>query len=126
MIETKEVIHIQNLLIQKYGGSPGIRDLNMLLSAISRPYQTFDGVDLYPTAIEKSAAICESLTINHPFIDGNKRIAYYMLVLLLDSGGLRITATAVQKRDLILEIAEGKLNHDDIVNWIRENTQAIP
>lgn len=123
MIDIKDVIQIQNLLIKKYGGSPGIRDLNMLFSAINRPYQTFDGNDLYPSGIEKAAALCESLAINHPFIDGNKRIAYYILVYLLNKQGYSLTATNIQKRDFVLNLAEGKLNFDDIVHWIQQNTQ---
>lgn len=68
-----------NLIIAGFsGGSSGIRDNNGLLSALNRPYQTFDGLDLYPTAIEKSAAILESTIINHSFIDGNKRMDMFL------------------------------------------------
>lgn len=83
MIDIKEIIHIQEILIDKFGGVKGVRDLNLLESAISRPFQTFDNTDLYKSPIEKAAAIIESILINHPFIDGNKRIGYVLMRLML-------------------------------------------
>lgn len=71
MIQLKEVLLIHELLIDRFGGAKGIRDEAALDSAIKRPYQTFDGNELYPTALEKSAAIFESIIANHPFMDGN-------------------------------------------------------
>ncbi len=72
MISFEEAIQIHTLLIQKFGGTNGIRDSDVLLSALARPFQTFDGVELYPTPVEKAAAILESIIANHPFLDGNK------------------------------------------------------
>lgn len=72
MISFEEAIQIHTLLIQKFGGTNGIRDSDVLLSALARPFQTFDGVELYPTPVEKGAAILESIIANHPFLDGNK------------------------------------------------------
>jgi death-on-curing protein len=76
MISLSEVKHIHNILIAKFGGSKGIRDLGILESAINRPYQTFDKNELYPDPEDKAAAIFESIISNHPFVDGNKRTAY--------------------------------------------------
>jgi len=76
MITLQEVESIHEILIEKFGGSKGIRDRDILESAINRPYQTFDQKDLYPLPIDKAAAIFESLISNHPFVDGNKRTAY--------------------------------------------------
>ncbi len=76
MISLKEVEGIHEILIDKFGGSTGIRDWGALESAINRPYQTFDQKELYPNSVDKAAAIFESLISNHPFIDGNKRTAY--------------------------------------------------
>jgi death on curing protein len=63
-------------LIAVSGGSDGLRDLGGLESAIAQPRMTFGGVDLYPTVVEKAAALCFSLVMNHPFIDGNKRVGH--------------------------------------------------
>lgn len=71
MIEISDVEKIHDLLIDKFGGSIGIRDRGALEAAVARPYATFDKTDLYPTPIEKAAAILESIVTNHPFIDGN-------------------------------------------------------
>ena len=73
MIELRDVLNIHNILIDKFGGSKGVRDQDSLESAIHRPFATFDNQDLYPTPADKSAAILESILINHPFVDGNKR-----------------------------------------------------
>ena len=70
MIPFKEVELLHRILIDKFGGSHGIRDKAALESAISRPFQTFDGNDLYPSVFEKAASLIESILVNHPFIDG--------------------------------------------------------
>jgi death-on-curing protein len=74
MISVSEAIYIHDILIERFGGSTGIRDVGLLESALARPFQTFNGVDLYPESIEKAAALIESILNNHPFVDGNKRI----------------------------------------------------
>jgi len=71
MIRKEFVINIHEVLIEKFGGIHGIRDKKALESAISRPFMTFDQQDLYPSPIEKAAALLESVISNHPFIDGN-------------------------------------------------------
>ena len=76
MISLEEVLKIHNILIEKFGGSPGIRNRELLESSIGRPFSTFDSIDLYPTPIDKGAAIIESIVKNHPFIDGNKRTGF--------------------------------------------------
>jgi death-on-curing protein len=75
MITVPEAERIHNILIEEFGGSKGIRNKGSLESALFRPHQTFDGIDLYPDPISKAAALFESLIIDHPFVDGNKRIA---------------------------------------------------
>lgn len=76
MISVSEAILIQDILIEKFGGTRGIRDRGLLESALARPFQTFDNKDLYPTIVKKAAALIESILRNHPFVDGNKRIGY--------------------------------------------------
>lgn len=83
MISIYEVEKIHSLLIEKFGGTHGIRDRNALESAIQRPYSTFDSKDLYPSNVLKASAIFESIISNHPFVDGNKRVAYVVMRLML-------------------------------------------
>ena len=125
MIEVNQIIEVQKNLIKKFGGSHGTRDMNGLLSAINRPFQTFDSIDLYPTNIEKAAAITQSLVINHPFIDGNKHIGYYMCIYFIELDNLRLSCSNENKRDFIIAIAEGKLEFDAIVDWLKSNTIII-
>ena len=93
MITLHEVEVIHEILIERFGGSNGIRDRNLLESAINRPYQGFGHQELYPGAIDKAAAIFESIIKNHPFQDGNKRTAYVLMRLLLNEDNLDIHAS---------------------------------
>lgn len=119
MIDLHTVEQFHNILIEKFGGSKGVRDEGSLLAALARPYATFDQQDLYPTAIEKASAIFESIIINHPFIDGNKRIAYF---LLLESR-YDISATQDEKYDMTIAASTGEIRFDEIKDWI--NTKLI-
>src|SRR5262245_1516511 len=107
MIRLQEVLAIHDILIGRFGGSRGVRDNAGLESAINRPYQTFDGNELYPEPVDKAAAIFESIISNHPFIDGNKRTAYVLMRLLLKEGTLDIIATEDEKFDFVIQCAQG-------------------
>ncbi len=118
MISARDVELIHDRLITEFGGAPGIRDKGALEAAVQRPFQTFDGNELYPTAAEKAAAVFESLVKNHPFIDGNKRIAYVMMRMTLLLEGLDVSATEDEKYDFVIQAASGKLAVHDIRSWI--------
>ena len=120
MISTDEAIRIQSVLIEKFGGTDGLRDKNLLESALMRPYQTFDNKDLYPTPSEKAAAIIESVLINHPFIDGNKRFGYVAMRLTLMDYGLDIHTNEDDKYDFVIKIAIGDFKFDQILHWIND------
>ena len=118
MIDIKIVIKAHSILIEQFGGSKGIKNQEGLESAISRPFMTFDSVEHYPEPIDKAAAIFESLIINHPFIDGNKRIAYLMLRLFLLESGRDITASQDEKYNMTIAASKGELKINDIRDWI--------
>lgn len=117
MISVFEAIRIQSVLIDEFGGSDGLRDKKLLDSALMRPYQTFDNKDLYPTPSEKAAALIESILINHPFVDGNKRFGYVAMRLTLISYGLDISADEDDKYGFVINIAKGDLKFDKILEW---------
>jgi death on curing protein len=119
MIELKDVLNIHNILIDKFGGSKGIRDNGSLESAINRPFATFDSKDLYPTPSDKAAAILESILINHPFVDGNKRTAYVLMRLILLDNGLDIVADQKEKYEMVISASTGEMRFNDIKNWIQ-------
>ncbi len=121
MIELVEVIKIHKILIDAFGGTDGVRDTGLLESALQRPYMTFDRNELYPDPIKKSAAIIESCIKNHPFVDGNKRVGYVLMRLLLLENGLDINATEEEKYEFVLNIANGFFEMNDIEKWIKSN-----
>jgi death-on-curing protein len=122
MIDVRIAVHIHDELVDEFGGIKGIRDLGSLEAALNRPFATFDGVDLYPTAIDKAAALFESLIINHPFMDGNKRIAYILMKFLLSKNGIRLKATKDEKYQMVIEASKGAIRLDEIKLWIELNT----
>lgn len=119
MISLADVMVIHARLLERYGGLPGVREPELLASAIARPFQTFGGEDLYPTSIDKSAAILESIVRNHPFLDGNKRTGYALAELMLLSFGIKIMATEDQKYDFVIAVAEGRLDYEGIKAWLQ-------
>ncbi len=118
MIQLDEVLSIHEKVIAEFGGGIGIRDSNLLKSAIERPSATFDSVDLYPKIEDKISAILESVVKNHPFIDGNKRTGYVLMRYLLLISGKDIKANENEKYKFIIGIAEGKLSFEEIQEWI--------
>jgi death on curing protein len=118
MIELEEILHIHKTLIDIFGGAQGVRDLSALKSALARPFQTFEKKDLHPAPIYKAAALIESILINHPFIDGNKRIGYVAMRSFLISCGFDIKATQDEKYHFVIDIASGKIRLEEIIKWL--------
>jgi death-on-curing protein len=114
VIETADVMKIHQLLIEEFGGSLGLRDSNGLEAALNRPKATFEGKELYPRPIDKAAALLESILINHPFIDGNKRVGYVLMRLFLLNNNLDIEASEDWKYNFVISITTGKLKGQEI------------
>ena|SRR2546423_13742772 len=125
MIPVKEVEQIHELLIITFGGSHGIRNFASLESALSRPFQTFDDKELYPTIVGKAAALIESLLINHPFLDGNKRTGYVVARLFLINNGYDINASRDEKYEFVMKVASGKMDFDQIAEWFAKHLTRI-
>jgi len=121
MITIQEADKIHKILIERFGGTGGVRDMRVLDSALKRPYATFDKKDLYPSPIEKAAAIIESIIINHPFLDGNKRLGYVLMRLLLIEYHHDISAFKSEKYAFVLSISKGELNLKGICTWIKNH-----
>jgi len=125
MIKQDEALKIHEILIDKYGGVRGVRDISALNSALNRPFASFNKTDLYPTEIDKAAAIIESIIQNHPFIDGNKRTGYVLMRLFLLENSYDINATQEEKYDFVVNIAAGKYSIEDIKLWLKKHTVKI-
>lgn len=114
-LSIKEVMLIHGVLIHQFGGSPGIRDGAALEAALSRPQSGY-----YKDVINQAAALFESLAINHPFIDGNKRIAFAVMDTFLRLNGFRIHATPNNIHAKIITMFEsGELKFEFIDAWLR-------
>ena len=120
-LSLSEVYELHNKLIHATGGSPGVRDNGLLESAVIGCYQSFGGVDLYPTIIDKSARMAYAICKNHPFIDGNKRVAVTAMLVKLRLNGINLTFTQPELVALGLGIADGSLEYEDIISWINEH-----
>lgn len=117
-----EIITLHDYHIQHSGGTSGIRDKGALESAISQPRVTFDGEELYPTILEKAAALGFSLIQNHAFVDGNKRIGHAAMEIFLVLNGYEIDASVDEQENIILQVASGKLGRDELKNWLAAHT----
>ncbi|MFD1255322.1 type II toxin-antitoxin system death-on-curing family toxin [Mucilaginibacter terrae] len=116
MITVAFAKQLHSILIDEYGGAKGLRDIAALEAALAIPFATFDQQDLYFTPLEKAAALLESLIINHPFIDGNKRIAYTLMRYLLLENGQDISSDEQTKYDMVIAASTGVMRYDDILN----------
>jgi len=125
MITLEEILRIHDLSIKDYGGSAGVRDLNLIESAVARPFQSFGGDEFYPTIYEKAAALLESVVKNHPFIDGNKRTGFLAAYVLLFKNGFEITAQKEDAYDFVINIASSKILFEEIIEWLRNNSTPL-
>jgi death-on-curing protein len=117
------VLEIHHDLIKRFGGSDGLRDRNMLLSAVEMPKASFGGQFLHEDLFEMAAAYLFHLVQNHPFVDGNKRTGASVAVVFLDANGIELVADKVDYGDLVLEVAQGQLDKTAIANFLRQHSQ---
>ena len=116
-----EVLELHEAIIASSGGLRGIRDIRALESAINQPRLTFDQIDLYPDLISKATALCFSLVMNHPFVDGNKRIGHAAMETFLILNGCEIEANVAEQEQIILDLAAGRLTHEALTNWLKDH-----
>jgi death-on-curing protein len=119
VLTTNEVIELHERLITTTGGSAGLRDSGLLESAVQGCYQSFDGDDLYPTTVEKAARMAYSICKNHPFIDGNKRVAVTSMLVLLHMNDIFLRYKQQELVSLGLGIADGSVDYEEVVEWIK-------
>ena len=118
-----EVVAIHFRVTEKTGGSQGVRDWDLLASALGRPQATFGGQDLYPDIFLKAAALVQSLSSNHPFVDGNKRTALTTLEYFLHLNGINLKASQREKVDFTLWAENEKPKLDQIASWIKKHSK---
>ena len=125
MFTKEEVLLIHTKVIKVHGGGNGVRDMGGLESAIARPFQTYGGEYLYTSSFERAAAIGESIIMNHPFVDGNKRTGYVLMETTLRLEAIKINAADEELYSFIINISTGIIHFDEIVSWLKENTTTL-
>lgn len=116
-------LHAQQL--RRYGGGAGVRDRGALERALARPAATFGGEDLYPDIADKAAALMHSLALNHPFVDGNKRVAAFGAIVFAESNGHEFLATPDELVETTLAVAEGKMAIEALAIWFRQRLRSV-
>jgi death on curing protein len=120
-----EVVELHRLILEGTGGAAAIRDLGALDSALAQPRATFGGQDLYPTPVEKAAALCFSLVQNHPFVDGNKRLGHAAMETFLMLNGFELEASVDDQEKAMLDLASGRLSRHELTAWIHRRLKSI-
>jgi death-on-curing protein len=119
------ILYFYAQLIQNYGGTYGIRDEKLLDSALEQPKATYEGKYLHDTLIKMAAAYGYHLCNNHPFVDGNKRIALVAMDVFLQRNDLEIIASEKSTYKIMIQISSGLLSKKDLITWLENNTSTL-
>ena len=117
-LSKKQVLMLHTQLIQQTGGSDGVRDYNLLDSALENPFQSFGGEELYPTIQAKAARLGYGLIKNHCMIDGNKRIGTHAMLVFLALNGIELKYTQKELYETILDKKKRKIGYEDLLQWV--------
>lgn len=124
-ISVEKAKKLHKIMTEETGGDPGIRDISLLDSAIEGVFATFGGVELYPTIEEKGARLGFTMISNHAFVDGNKRIGMYVMLIFLEINGAAIDPTVDEVTRVGLGVASGEIKYDELLAWVQENKKGI-
>jgi len=116
-----EVLELYLRIMEQSGGAIGVRDLNALESALAQPRMTFGGRELYPTIVDKAAALGFSFIKDHPFVDGNKRTGHAVMETFLVLNGYEIKALVEEQERVILQVAAGEMGREAFIEWLRNH-----
>ncbi len=112
------VLVVHAAAIERFGGPVGLRDEGLLDSALAQPFQTFDGADLCPSAIDKACRYAFGIISDHPFIDGNKRTGAALLGAYLRMSGIDFRPEHAVFLKAMLDVADGPASYDALVGWV--------
>jgi len=118
-----EVIEIHREMIETYGGSPGIRDIGLLQSAVATPQASFGGQFLHDDLFEMAAAYLFHIMENHPFVDGNKRVGAMAAFTFLKLNGLTLTPPETEFEGHVLAVAQRKLGKAALAEFLRRHAR---
>jgi death-on-curing protein len=116
-----EVLGIHADQIRVYGGGAGVRDIELLRSALAMPETTFDGEYLHATVFEQAGAYLFHIARNHPFVDGNKRTALMCALVFLGLNGERLEAEPDDLYDLVYGVAAGRVDKAEVTVFLKRH-----
>jgi len=120
-LTVNQVIAFHDLLLKNFGGLPGLRDKNLLHSALEAPKASFGGKDMYPTIYEKASAYLYHLARNHPFNDGNKRTAYVASLAFLKANRAPIRFKLRHLEQVVIDVADGKIDKEHLAHFFKSD-----
>jgi len=121
--EIVPIIHAD--LIKRYGGTPGVRDRGLLASALAQPKMTAQKRFLHRTIFDKAAAYGYHVCRNHPFVDGNKRIAFVLMDVFLLKNGWKLDASEEEAYETMITLASRSLTKTDLSAWLKACSSKI-
>lgn len=121
-----EVLGLHRRVIEQSGGAGGVRELGGVESAVAQPQMSFGGEELYPTIESKATALCFSLVMNHPFVDGNKRIGHAAMETFLVLNGYEISTDVDDAETVILDLAAGDVSREQLLDWVTAHVHRLP
>ena len=119
-----EVLEVHRQVMAQSGGAEGLMHLPALESALAQPQMTFGGEDLYPTLVDKAAALGYALIKNHPFLDGNKRTGHAAMEVFLVLNGYEMRATVDEQEHVMLQVAANEIDREEFIAWLRTHVVA--
>ena len=122
-LSLSRILQIHRDGVDVYGGDPGVRDMGLLESAIAQPQASFGGQYLHDDLPTMAAAYLFHLVMNHPFVDDNKRVGAMAAFVFLDMNGIEFRAPEAEFRDLVMNVAAGKLNKADVIAFFKKHVQ---
>lgn len=117
-LSKEQVLMLHAELLRETGGAEGLRDEGLLDSALNAPFQSFGDTDVFPSLQQKGARLGYGLICNHAFVDGNKRIGTHVMLVFLALNGIELEYTQEELSDMVLGVASGNLQFEDMVKWI--------
>ena len=123
-LSVEQVLALHQALVGQFGGASGVRDRGALESAVARPAMTFGGEDLYSDIAAKAAALMHSLVLNHPFVDGNKRVGVATAEFFLERNASTLEVSDEELERVTLAVAEGQVRAEALAIWFRQRLRA--
>ena len=113
------ILTLYKIMVDNTGGTIGIKDTSLLESALNAPFQTFGDEELYPSINEKASRLCYGLIKNHPFIDGNKRIGVYAMLVFLELNNINLNFSDEEIINIALKTADSTYSYDNILGILK-------